>query len=471
MGNHYRIIQWTDHLNRQTLTAAIDMQDIGNNWGKLQRLGITIHANRRKRELLADYLQSEGDHTAYTITDRAGWHDNAYILPNGDIITADDQSATIHYNGDKSQAKAYQPNGSLEDWQTHLAKYAIGNSRLSLALGAAFAAPLMRLLDIEGGGVHLYGDSSDGKTTVAKAALSVWGNPDQLKLTWEGTGHGFSNIAAARNDGLLILDEIGQAAPRVVAHTAYAVINGTGKIQGAKEGGNREIKQWRVFVLSTGEKTLQNYTETGGADWQAGQANRLPSLPANVGKGYGIYDTLHGHPNGAEQSEAIEHAANRYYGTAGRAYIRAILADPNTTTDRANRIIEAFTASLPPLTGQARRVGKRFAAIAAALELAHYFGIINHPAASLTIKQCFDDWFAINGSGKYEDRRIIETTEGWLQQYAHSPRFTYWTNQATERDHAGYLPIHRNRIARKAHSNSTRRPRNPSRILDNPHRL
>lgn len=213
------------------------MEIIGNQWQPLQKLGIAIAANRRKRELLADYLQTEGLHTPYAVTDRAGWHHGAYILPNGDIIG----SERVFYNGDKSQAEAYHSQGSLEDWRAEIGTYLAGNSRLCLAIGTALAAPLMQLLGMESGGFHLYGDSSDGKTTAAKAALSVWGKPDILKLTWEGTGLGFSNIAGARNDGFLVLDEIGQAAPRVVAHTAYSVINGTSKAQGAKEGGNRAI--------------------------------------------------------------------------------------------------------------------------------------------------------------------------------------------------------------------------------------
>lgn len=264
-GSHYRIIQWQDRITRKKQQTALRTEDIGSNWGALQRLGIAIHANRRKRELLADYLQSEGSHTPYTITDRAGWHDNAYILPSGEILSP--TNPRIHYNGDKSQASAYQTKGTLTQWQQQIAYYAKDNSRLTLALGSAFVAPLMHLLDIESGGIHLYGDSSDGKTTSAKVALSVWGVPNSLKLTWEGTGLGFSNIALARNDGLLVLDEIGQASPKVVNQTAYAVINGTSKIQARREGGNRAISQWRTFVLSTGEKTLQGYVKANGTDW------------------------------------------------------------------------------------------------------------------------------------------------------------------------------------------------------------
>lgn len=410
------------------------MEIIGNQWQPLQKLGIAIAANRRKRELLADYLQTEGLHTPYAVTDRAGWHHGAYILPNGDIIG----SERVFYNGDKSQAEAYHSQGSLEDWRAEIGAYLAGNSRLCLAIGTALAAPLMQLLGMESGGFHLYGDSSDGKTTAAKAALSVWGKPDILKLTWEGTGLGFSNIAGARNDGFLVLDEIGQATPRVVAHTAYSVINGTSKAQGAKEGGNRAMKQWRILVFSTGEKTLRSYTQSQGADWQAGQDTRLPSIAANAGKGYGIYDHLHGFDNGALLSEHLEQAANRYYGSAGRAFIQAIQTDRENAIKRLNSEISAFMAALPQESGQARRVAKRFALIAAALSLAQEYGIIPHNQSSLGVRQCFDEWHSLNGGGKYEDRQIIETAIDWLQTNAYSPRLIEWGHTMTERDHAGY---------------------------------
>ena len=102
----------------------------------LQKRGITIFSGRRKRELLADYLQTQGAKTPYTVTNKTGWHNGAYILPNGEIIAP---NAPIIYNGDTSRAKGYNSAGSLKDWQQHIARYAAGNSRLCLALGTALA--------------------------------------------------------------------------------------------------------------------------------------------------------------------------------------------------------------------------------------------------------------------------------------------------------------------------------------------
>ncbi|UOO83275.1 DUF927 domain-containing protein [Uruburuella testudinis] len=437
-GNYYRVIQYRDKLTRQNKTAAIPAADIGTNqgWQRLQAWGITILSGRTKRERLADYLQEQGSKTQYIITQTAGWNNGAYILPSGEIIQPSNQDTKIIYHGDKSQAAAYQQSGSLEQWQAEIAQYAAGNSRLCLALGTAFAAPLLSLLNAEAGGFHLYGDSSDGKTTAARVALSVWGNPSETLMTWQGTGLAFSNTAAARNDGLLVLDEINQAAPRVIGNTVYGIMNGINKAQGAKDGGNRHQSRWRVLLLSTGEKTpdsiMQGLHDT---EWNAGQAARLPSIPAFAK--HGIYDTLHHHASGAELSEHLQQAAAHYHGTAGCAFIRQINTD---TPAKVQERINAFMQTMPELSGQARRVAKRFALAAAALELAAPVTSLAAGVGMAGVKQCFDAWLARTGAGKHEDMRIIKQTGDFMQVNADSLRFIGWNDQQphTNTNHAGY---------------------------------
>lgn len=443
-GSHYRIIEWKDRLTGVAKQAAVPSAEIGSvqGWQRLQSYGLTILSGRTKRERLADYLQTEGQDTPYTVTAQAGWHDKAYILPSGETIqpenTPKGQAKTI-YNGDKSQAAAYSPAGTLDDWNAAIGKHLTGNSRLCLAVGTALAAPLIGLLGMEAGGFHLFGDSRDGKSTAARAALSVWGNPTALMQTWTGTSHGFSNLANARNDGLLVLDEIGQANPRQVAQTAYSVINGISKVQGAKDGGNRESTRWKVLLFSTGEKPLENFVERGGEKWQAGQAARLPSIPSNAGKGLGIYDTLHNFESGALLSEHINQSAAANYGTLGRALI-ALIQDNPETVQTARTLQDDFMQTLPALNGQARTVALRLAATAAALELAARARLIPLPIGGgfAAIKQCFEDWHERAGSGKYEDQTIIGQAEAFMSIHAHSMRFSDWDTHYTNHNHAGY---------------------------------
>ncbi len=328
-GSHYRIIEWRDYLTQQTRVIALPMAEIGANWQGLLKHGLTVHSGRRKRELLADYLQTNGLHTPYIVTQKCGWQGKAYTLPNGDIIRPDNQHAErIIYNGDTSQAHAYTVSGSLHDWQTQVAQYAAGNSRLLLALGTALAAPLLALVGEQNGGFHIYGDSSDGKTTAALVALSVFGNPQSLKMTWRGTGLGFSNAALSRNDGLLVLDEIGEAHPKTISKTAYSVINGKSKIQGAKDGGNRAAQECRILSFSTGEYSMNAYMNAAAEKWEAGQTVRLPSIPAATE--YGIYENSHEFSDGATLSEHLQAATQSQHGAAGREWIKQLAQCPKT---------------------------------------------------------------------------------------------------------------------------------------------
>ena len=437
-GAYYQIIKFKDKITRRHKTAALPQAEIagGKCWERLGFYGLFIESNPTKRRKLADYLQKEGSQTAFTITDRAGWHEDSYIMPSGETITATDKDPAIIYNGDTSQAKAYQPNGELTDWQQNIARYAVGNSRLCLALGASFAAPLLSLLNEESGGFHLMGDSSDGKTTAAKVALSVWGKPSGSLLSWSGTKIGFSNTAAARNDGLLVLDEIGQASPHVIGDTVYSVMNSINKVQGAKQGGNRALSRWKVMMFSTGEKTPDSILKHHKGDWNAGQAARLPSIRAAAQ--YGIYDTLHGFEDGALLSEHIAQSAEKYHGVAGRLFIRQLLDDLEQAKQQATERMAAFMATIPELSGQARRVAKRFAIAAAALELAAPVTGLPVGVGMAGVKQCFDEWLEANGAGKHEDRRIIEQAEDFIAQHALGTRFMEWSDKSTNKDHAGY---------------------------------
>ncbi|KFF84612.1 hypothetical protein AL062_11360 [Pseudomonas syringae pv. syringae] len=54
-----------------------------------------------------------------------------------------------------------------------------------------------------------------------------------------------------------MLDEIGVCDPRIIGETVYMLGNGTGKARANDRGqAGRQVQEWRLLFLSTGEKTL-----------------------------------------------------------------------------------------------------------------------------------------------------------------------------------------------------------------------
>ncbi len=63
----------------------------------------------------------------------------------------------------------------------------------------ALAAPLNSLSGGSSFGIHLFAQSSAGKTTTVEAAFQVSTvYPDELKLTWDATKYGLTIEAASR---------------------------------------------------------------------------------------------------------------------------------------------------------------------------------------------------------------------------------------------------------------------------------
>lgn len=416
-GSSYRILRWRSRGSGSTRTIAFPLALTGERegWSRLRGGGLAIETKRAALELLANYFQVEGDDTFHCVTERGGWVHDAYVLPSGEVIG--EPSRPVHFSGDSSSGAAYAPAGDVPGWRDSVARLARGNSRPMLALGAAFAAPLLKLVDLESGGIHIFGPSGCGKTTSAKVGASVWGNPREQVLNWDSTALALTNAAAARNDGLMLLDEIGQGGAEAVNMAAYRLFNGVGKGQGAREGGNREQARWRVLVLSTGEIDLSSFMGASGKRVRAGQEVRLASLPADAGKGFGAFDVLNGFANGGQLAEALEDATRQHHGAVGRAFVEHVAANSDAIRVRLTGAIQRAHARLPGgVSGQVRRVASRFAVIGEALEIAGGAQLSgwDEGEADATITRCFDEWLARYGAGDREESQLLAQAEGWF---------------------------------------------------------
>lgn len=133
------------------------------------------------RAILADWLQQSGTDREWIITHTTGWHHGAYIMPDGEVIG--DPETPILFNGRSAASSGYAIAGTAATWRDSVARLAGGNPSMMLGVAAALSAPLIGLVGADGFGVHLFEQSSAGKTTTANIASSLWGEPDALRLT------------------------------------------------------------------------------------------------------------------------------------------------------------------------------------------------------------------------------------------------------------------------------------------------
>jgi putative DNA primase/helicase len=360
-----------------------------------------------------------------------GWHDDAFVLPDA-VIGADD----IWFQA-SGRTAPYASAGTFEGWR-ELAALATGNPLLMLAMSAALAGPLLGWLNVDGGGVHLYGDSSSGKTTALLAAISVWGGP-AFKRTWRATANGLEGAGSLHSDTLLALDELGEIDPKSLYESAYALINGMGKTRANRHGEARQATRWRVFLLSTGELTIGARMGAGGIEAKAGQELRILDIPVNGA--YGLFDDLRGRPAGGVLSDDVRNLSAKHYGHAGPRFVEALVSNLRAgfrLTDSLQPLVDRFGAA----EGQERRAARTFAICALAGELSVLWGVTpwvsGEPIQSAI--HAFNLWRGrrqTNGQSA-EHAAILRVVSDFIDRHADS-RFSNIDGSADlVRDRAGY---------------------------------
>jgi len=382
--------------------------------GELLAMGVEI--DPQSKFLLAQYLQSVHPKRRVRCALQVGWCGDSFVLP--DEVVGARASGVIFQSGERWHDE-YTRAGTLAGWRSEIAARATGNPLLRLALSASFAGPMLGRCNAEGGGFHLVGDSSTGKTAAIEAACSTWGGAN-YRRSWRATANGMEGAAALFNDGLLALDEISECDPKEVGAIVYALGNGYGKQRASRTGNARTVTRWRCFILSSGERTIATHMAEGGRRAKAGQAVRLLDVPAT--RRHGAWDELHGFPSGAALSDAIKRAAVAHHGHAGPAFLEKLTRDKRDFSERLERIKALPEFSVEGGAGQDKRAAARFALVALAGEVATEYGITGweEGEAIKAAVEVFKAWRSQRGRGNDERRQILEAVSGFIERHGDS---------------------------------------------------
>ena len=245
----------------------------GNDMKVLTDIGLRIltpNGNEMAKYFLASLNELEAESN---FASRNGWLNRKYtqFILGQKIFEPDRQDTIARYDDDALDISAQ---GCRETW-LKLVKQYYSNKYIALAMSASAASFLAAPLGVESSILHLYGDSSCGKSTATLFAASLWGQPmmtqdKSIRRNWNSTPVGIElyfqqmfNLCCFLEDSADVKDD------ETLVRLVQAFVNGAGKNRGtiAKKNGGLtadRTKNWQALLLSTGEKRITDASNMGG---------------------------------------------------------------------------------------------------------------------------------------------------------------------------------------------------------------
>lgn len=376
--------------------------------GELMQRGLRVSADPAARMKLKQALAEVRAGTLAMQVHRAGWHAtpgaaDAYMKADGEAI-GETGEALIYEPGEEGAARCATA-GTLEGWKAEVAALASGNALAAFCISAAFVGRLLLPCDEKSGGFHVTGGSKGGKTTAFQMAATVWGpaRKGAVLRDWNSTGNALEVAAEEAGDGLLMLDEVHQADPRIVTGAVYDLAGEGGKSRLTREAKGRTRRTWRTFILSNGEIDLATVAAKAGQKLPAGAAVRMPSIP--IEKGGGAWPALHGRADYGAFMGDLHGAMGQHHGHAAPAFIehltQTMAAGEDVRTLLAERRKHLARGLPDDADAQTRDVARRFALVAAAGEMATAWGILpwQEGEATRAAESAMAAWLTLRGGG------------------------------------------------------------------------
>lgn len=197
-------------------------------------------------------------------------------------------------------------------------------------LGVGLAAPLFKLLNIQGCLVHCWApDSGVGKTTTAQLSTAIWGRPvvsggTGLMALERDTATALYIKLGQLNSVSTMIDEITKRGGDELSDMVYAITQGRDKDRGQAQANKLRDNQgsWSMAVLSTGNLSVTEQLIDMGSLSEALNARVIelnfsgtPSLWGENNENKALVETL------------FHSAMTTHAGTVGRDFIRQLLAN------------------------------------------------------------------------------------------------------------------------------------------------
>ena len=259
-----------------------------------------------------------------------------------------------------------KPSGSEEAYMNMIEEEVLGHTPLELGLVLGASSAVIGLLgnqySIENLFLHLVGDSSTGKTTVATLATSLWGSPtlasNGLLSSWNSTLNALQRRLCGNYGVTICLDEVSQYNGKDVTKVIYSLTEGIMRSRLDKDSHLREGGSWKTTILSTGERSLMDY----GCQ-NTGLRVRLFELELNEWT------------RNAENSNQIKRIISQNYGFLGMRFVEYLLSLQREEIYQFFEEYEVYMMKLLPETPLKTRLASKLSVIMVTGSFLQEFGI------------------------------------------------------------------------------------------------
>lgn len=205
--------------------------------------------------------------------------------------------------------------GTLDGWVAAVDKYILGKRINETVMAASFAGILRgcypdEMFSKQGILVNIFGASGNGKTTLVKAAHSIFSSPDTFQ-NYNGTANALIQTMAERGEMVSAVDDVCQGGGKNILDIIFNVASGIEKNRCHNGGKTRQQRGFCGTILTSNVTPILRLTGEN-----VGQLRRVIEV--------GITDTDKITDSGAEADEMIA-AFDANYGHAAEQFARTLL--------------------------------------------------------------------------------------------------------------------------------------------------
>lgn len=209
--------------------------------------------------------------------------------------------------------------GTLDGWIDAVRTYIFGKRINEVIIAASFAGILRELYPNEdfanqGLVLNIFGESGNGKTTLIRAAHSIFSCPSGYQK-YHSTHNALISTIAARGPMVSAVDDVCRSQKKNMLDLIFNLASGTGKNRCQNNGNTRQLQRFYGTIITSNVTPVMGMTGDN-----VGQLRRLIEV--------GI-DDEHIIAKNATEAEAMSRAFDQNYGYACEKFAQSLLEEYN----------------------------------------------------------------------------------------------------------------------------------------------